>query len=232
MPSPDVRETFSRQLILPKVGVEGQRKWAVSSVCLIGEGAAFPSAATALISSGLGRLSLLPMGPFDPKALVSPLTGLPLEILPENTQTLPAVSAVAILTGKKKSWRPWSRQLRRDGKPAFFGWAAGSGYALFHATHQGGGCPCLECFEVLNPKAFVRQVQGQGGPAPGIPPVERLLGALAASEILQWLLSGATPLENKVWITSVETGVSFHHEVRAAYKCPARMLEEGAAVIP
>lgn len=231
MPPLDIQEKFSRQVILPAVGIEGQRKWSESSVCLIGDGAALSSAATAFASSGLGRLFLLPLGPFNPKNL-GPLSGLPLEILPEDTATLPSASAVVILTGNKKNWRPWSRQLRRSGKPAFFGWAAGGGYALFHAAHRGGGCPCLECFEILNPKAFARKGQGEGGTAAENPSADRLLGAMAASETLQWLLNATTPLENKVWITLIETGVSFHHEVKASYKCPARLLEEGATVTP
>ena len=232
MPPPEVHEKFSRQVILPKVGAEGQRKWAESSVCLIAEGTVLFPAAVALASSGVGRLSLLPLGPFDPKNLASPLTELPVEILPENTGVLPEASAFVILTGNKQAWRPWSRQFRSDHKPALFGWLAGSGCALFHATHRGDGCPCLECFEVMNPKAFTRKGQGGGGQAPAGLSVERLWGALAASETLQWLLKGTTPLENKVWITSVETGVSFQHDVRPTYKCPARMLEEGAPVTP
>ncbi|HTC20872.1 MAG TPA: hypothetical protein VK859_08490, partial [bacterium] len=80
----------------------------------------------------------------------------------------------------------------------------------------------LECFEIMNPKAFSK----------GQPPVQRMIGAMAASEALQWILKGSSPLEGKVWITSLDTGVSYHHEVHPTYKCSARLLEEGAVVTP
>jgi hypothetical protein len=80
----------------------------------------------------------------------------------------------------------------------------------------------LECFETLNPKAFSK----------GQPTISRILGALAASEALQWVLKGEAPIEGKVWITSLEEGVSIHHEVQPTYKCPAHLMEQGAPVTP
>ncbi|HUO56879.1 MAG TPA: hypothetical protein VMV05_01765 [bacterium] len=55
---------------------------------------------------------------------------------------------------------------------------------------------------------------------------------MAASEALQWLLKRESPLETKVWVNSLESGVSFHHEVRPTPKCPAWLLEQGAKITP
>ena len=62
--------------------------------------------------------------------------------------------------------------------------------------------------------------------------MERLLGSVAASETLELILNGSSPLENKVWITALETGISVKHEIIPTYKCPAKMIEDGAKVTP
>ena len=222
MSTPPDPERFSRQVILPAVGPEGQKKWTEGSVLLAGEGVALQSAATALASVGVSRLFVLPLGNFDSFSLAEQFPSLHLDILPEEFERLPDSSMTLALTENKEFRRSLSRWLRHHARPALFAWPAGSGFALLAARHQGGQCPCLECFEVMNPKAF-----SKGGA-----PVQRMIGAMAASEVLQWILNESSPLEGKVWITSLDSGVSFQHEIHPSYKCPARLLEEGATVTP
>jgi hypothetical protein len=93
---------------------------------------------------------------------------------------------------------------------------------LWVGPHAEGKCPCLECFEVLNPKAFNK----------GTPVIQRLLGQAAASEALLYLLNGNSPLANKVCINALDVGISLHHEVHPSYKCPAQLEDEGATVTP
>jgi molybdopterin/thiamine biosynthesis adenylyltransferase len=219
VPSP---EKFSRQTILPSVGPEGQDKWSKASALLAGEGVTLQSAAAALAAVGVSKLFLVSLGHFDSFSLTSQFPHLQVDVLPEETESLPETSAVLVLTEDKEARRRFSRRLRHHARPAFFTWPSGSGFALFTARHEGGQCPCLECFEVLNPKAFAGRE----------PSLQRMIGAMAASEALQWILRGGSPLEGKVWITSLERGISFHHEVQPTYKCPARLLEEGAPVTP
>lgn len=221
-PEAAVEGRFSRQTILSSVGPEGQKKWSQTPVLLVGEGAALQSAALALASSGIPKLFVVPIGHFDFFALTSQFPDLHLDVLPEESEHLPGAGATLVLTGERQARRRFSRWLRHDARPAFFAWPAGSGFALLTARHEGGQCPCLECFEVMNPKAFSK----------GEPSLQRMIGAMAASEALQWILEGKSVLEGKVWVTSIETGVSFHHVVEPTYKCPARMLEEGAPVTP
>ena len=213
---------FSRQVILPSVGPEGQKKWSEASALLVGEGAVLQSAAAALASVGLSKFFVVSLGPIDSLSLTAQFPNLQIEELPEEFEHLPETSVVLVLTENKEIRRRFSRWLRHHARPAFFTWPAGSGFALLTARHEGGQCPCLECFEVMNPKAFSK----------GDPSLQRMMGAMAASEALQWILTGKSALEGKVWITSMETGVSFHHEVQPTYKCPARLLEEGAPVTP
>jgi hypothetical protein len=208
MPSPKetaqgagLQERYSRQVILPGVGKEGQARWEVSRVLLAGEGPAFEAAATALRAVGVSQLSLL-----EPGARPEPI---------------PADLAL-VVTEKADFRRALNRAFRKLSQPALFAWPAGSGYALYLTGKEPGRCPCLECFEVLNPKAF-----GRGGAI-----VQRMLGAMAASEALQWLLQRQSPLAGQVWITSLEGGISIKHRVEVSYKCPAHLLEQGAQVTP
>ena len=222
MPTSNSQDRFSRQVILPSVGPEGQKKWSQASVLLCGEGDTLRSCATALASVGVSKLFVLSFGDFDSFSLTNAFPNLQVDVLPEEFEHLPDASIAVITTENKEARRRLSRWLRHRAKPALFAWPAGSGFALFMARHLGGQCPCLECFEIMNPKAFSK----------GQPPVQRMIGAMAASEALQWILKGSSPLEGKVWITSLDTGVSYHHEVHPTYKCSARLLEEGAVVTP
>lgn len=201
MAAPAFEERFSRQVLLPHVGTAGQEKWGGSTVLLAGEGTALESALEALRRSGVSKLPLLKPGSLD---------------------ATPSASMTLVLTEDAAWRRTLSRSLRAASKPVLFGWPAGSGFALFLSGAQSSQCPCFECFEVMNPKAFGK----------GTPSVRRMLGALAASEVLKWILDGKSPLAGKVWITSLDEGVSFHHQVRSSSKCQARMREEGAAVTP
>ncbi len=201
MTAPEVNERFSRQVILPGVGIEGQKKWGDSTILLAGEGPALEAAQTAIQSAGSCKTIFLN---------------------PESNDPLPSFSAALVVTHNPEWRRKLNRLLRlRQGKMVF-AWASGSGFSVFGEDSSQGHCPCLECFEVMNPKAF----------STGTPPVQRLLGSTAASEILQFILKGDSPLKNQVWVTSLDGGISFHHPVRPTYKCPARLLEEGVKVTP
>ncbi|HET9870081.1 MAG TPA: hypothetical protein VFR02_06255 [bacterium] len=217
----DWQERFSRQTILASVGEAGQRKWARSSLGVLGGGTALESALTALISSGLTRLRLGVPGTFDLPAWQHRFPEADLARL-DPAADGKHLDGFLVLTEDEAERRRWSRSLRAQGRPAFFGWTAGSGTALFFAPHASSDCPCFECFEVLNPKTF------QGGTAE----TRRLLGALAAAEVLQWLVKGETPLANQVWITSLEGGLSVRHPVEPSAKCPAGLLARGAKVTP
>lgn len=232
MTTPAKEDRFSRQVLLPSVGKEGQEKWAKSSVLLAGEGPALQAAATAFASTGLSKLFLLTPDNIDSFALTSQFPNLQVDVLPEDPESLPSAAFNVVLTEKASFRRRWSRWLRHQARPALFGWPVASGYALFLARHAGGQCPCLDCFEVMNPKAFAPLRQGFAGQGTGTTAIQQTIGALAASEALQWILAGKSPLEGKVWITSLASGVSIHHEVRPTYKCHARLIEEGAVVTP
>jgi len=134
---------------------------------------------------------------------------------------LPKFTVALVVSQNAHLRRQLNRLFRKNHQPAVFAWPSGSGFALFTSRYL-EGCPCLECFEVLNPKAFAK----------GSTSVERLLGSTASSEALELILSGESPLENKVWITALESGISIKHEVLLSYKCPAKMIENGAAVTP
>lgn len=215
-------ERFSRQVILPGVGPEGQAKWAQASIVLAGEGPALQAAALGLASSGVSKLYFLTPGPIDTFSLTSDFPQLQVDVLPEETDHLPDVSLSLVLTEKVPFRRKMSRLLRHLALPALIGWPAASGFALMAAKHSGGQCPCMECFEVMNPKAF----------AQGDSTLWQMLGAAAASEALLWILKGGSPLEGKVWVNSLGAGLSIHHEVRPTYKCAARLMEEGATITP
>jgi len=190
---------FARQVLLPEVGPEGQAAWAKASIALLGEGAALASARTALESSGIGTLKLL-TGP----------------------ESLPPSDILLVLTGDADLRRGASRRARAGEGSALFGWLAGGGHALFAPDPQ-GGCPCLECFETLNPKVF----KGKASSA-----AQRHLGAAAATEALLWLLKGSSPLVGRVQLFLPSQGSALIHPVTPSAKCPARLLSGGAGVTP
>jgi hypothetical protein len=220
MTSADPNEKFSRQVILPGVGPEGQKKWNNAHVLLAGEGIALLAAAQALSSVGVSKISLLVHEHFDPSFLVSSPPQTNVEAIPLLNQ-LPQFSMALVVSQNAHLRRKLNRLFRKSHQPAVFSWPSGSGFALYTSRYV-KDAPCLECFEVLNPKAFSK----------GSHSVERLLGATAASEALELILNGKSPLENKVWITALESGLSVHHEVLETYKCPAKMIDAGASVTP
>lgn len=222
MSHPPDQERFSRQTILPGVGPEGQEKWSKANVFLVGEGPAIQSAALALVSSGVSRLTFPVESRFDRLALTSSFPQLKVDVLPQDLDQLPPVSMTLVLSEDPALRRKISRSLRHQAHPAVFGWPAASGFALLAVSHQGGQCPCLECFEIMNPKAFTK----------GTPAVQEMTGSMAATEALLWILKGSTPLEGRVWVNALASGISIHHPVQPTYKCTARMLEEGATVTP
>ncbi len=217
-----VEDRFFRQEILSGVGKEGQAKWAQARVLLAGDGPALKSAVLGLASSGIHQIILLSKAPFDGSSLTEQFPQLRLELLREAPGTLPSVSLGMVLSEDPAFRRAMSRSFRRQAQSALFGWPAASGFALMAVEHQDGQCPCLECFEVMNPKAFTQ----------GTPAIQEMTGALAATEALLWILKGGTPLTGKVWINALGAGVSVQHAVHPTYKCAARMAEEGAVVTP
>jgi hypothetical protein len=198
MPSVPSAGTFVRQVLLTEVGPEGQAAWAKASVALLGEGAVLASARAALESSGIGVLKVL-----------------------SSLEDPPPSDLWLVLTGDPTLRRDASRRARRGKDRTLFGWAAGGGHALF--AQAPGGCPCLECFETLNPKAFK---------AKGDAPAERFLGAAAATEALLWLLKGSSPLLGRVQFFLPSQGSTLAHPVAPSAKCPALLLSEGAGVTP
>lgn len=222
--SSDWAERYGRQVILPGVGADGQKKWADSTVLLAGEGPALQSALTALSSSGVNKIFILPSQGKDAPFPSFQTSGRQMQVLPPSFEKLPEASIALVLSDDGDFRRKSNRVFRKNPRPVLYGWTAGSGMALFLSGTPalGESCPCFECFEVMNPKAFSK----------GEPEVHRVLGATAASEALQWILSGSSPLLYHVWITSLSEGVSFHHKVQSTPKCPARLGEQGIFYTP
>jgi hypothetical protein len=144
MTSADIQEKFSRQVILPGVGAEGQKRWNEATVLLAGDGIALQSAASALSSTGVSKITLLIHEKFDPSFLVSAPTQLNVDSLPLSNQ-LPDFSAAIVVSKDALLRRQLNRLFRKNHQTAVFAWPSGSGYALFTGRYL-NGCPCLEFF--------------------------------------------------------------------------------------
>ena len=59
---------YARQIVLPEVGEEGQRKWAGASVEIAGSGDAAVACAVHLAAAGVGSLTLFDSTPLEPAA--------------------------------------------------------------------------------------------------------------------------------------------------------------------
>jgi hypothetical protein len=143
--------------------------------------------------------------------------------VPPDLSGLADCGLLLVLTEDADLRRRLNRAARKAGARTLLGWASGSGFALCASgPSPSKDAPCFECFETLNPKAF----------SIGNPESLRILGALAASEALLWVLEGRSPLEGKVWLTSLASGLSFAHEITPSPKCPALLAEKGITLTP
>jgi len=221
---PSWRERFSRQIILPQVGEEGQKKWNASSFLLAGDGPALEAAGLALASSGVSRLWVHTPGSFDPSVWISRVSALEVEKTEAPEKVHPRASLSIVLTQDPALRKKMNRLSRKGPSNLLFGWTLGKGFALYcyPPPSSASSCPCLECFEALNPKAF----------NPGATEVERILGAMAASEALQWALTGSSPLAGKLWVHPLSNAPSLYHEVSASPKCPAALADQGVTPTP
>ena len=100
MATPDLNERFSRQVILPSVGMAGQKKWESSTVLLAGEGVTLQAAQKALESTGLSKIIVVDSPPSQ----------------------LSSFSLAIVVTEKTDLRREISRQLRAQSKPTLFAW--------------------------------------------------------------------------------------------------------------
>ena len=205
---------------MPGVGEDGQKKWGQATVLLAGEGTAFEMALTALSTSGVNKFYILSQVIFDPSLFVSQNPDLQIQTLDPSIEKAPCASLYLVVTEQSSFRRKISRLARRQKQAALFAWPLGTGFGVFYSKYQEGKCPCLECFETLNPKSFNKAEKT----------VQRVLGAAATSEALKILLGEVSPLENKVGITSLKSGFSFRHDVSPSYKCPVHLMDEGAVI--
>lgn len=121
-------QRWSRQLVLPEVGVQGQRRLEQAAFAVFGCSAAAKKSALALKRSGVGRVFFSET--FDKTDYSSDFD----LIFPSPTT-------------------PLGRDLVRSEKPKLFVFAYGKAGAVFF--QKGGECPCWGCYVSWNPKIDV-----------------------------------------------------------------------------
>jgi molybdopterin/thiamine biosynthesis adenylyltransferase len=233
---------YSRQLILPQLGKEGQRKLQSAKVLLVGCGGTGCAIAEYLVRAGIGKLTLLDRDVVEksnlhrqqlfeeadvgsPKAYLAPevlkrinseveIIGLAEDFSPANAEKL--VNEADIVMDGTDNLE--SRFIINDacvklGKPWIYVGAVGT-YGMRAVIRPGEGA-CLRCFIPNAPDAGTIPTCATAGVLNTVP---GLMGALAASEAIK-LMVGLTPSE-KLLVYDVWTE-DYHSIVLSRRKdCP------------
>jgi len=207
---------YSRQLILPQLGKEGQKRLSAAKVLLVGIGGTGCAIAEFLVRAGIGKLTLLDRDVVEksnlhrqllfeekdvgaPKAYLAPevlgrinsevqISGLAEDFSPSNAEKL-VRDADIVMDGTDNLE---SRFIINDacvklGKPWIYVGAVGT-YGM-RAVIRPGESACLRCFIPKNPDAGALPTCATAGVLNTVP---SLMGALAASEAIK-LIVGLKP---------------------------------------
>jgi adenylyltransferase/sulfurtransferase len=212
---------YSRQLILPQLGKEGQKRLAAAKVLLVGCGGTGGAIAELLVRAGIGRLTLLDRDVVErsnlhrqmlfeehdvgaPKAHIAPallkrinseveVVGLAEDFSPANAEKL-VRDADLVMDGTDNLE---SRFIINDacvklGKPWIYVGAVGT-YGMRAVIRPGQGA-CLRCFIPKTPDAGSIPTCATAGVLNTVP---GLMGALAATEAIK-LIVGERPSDKLV----------------------------------
>ena len=205
------RDRYSRQVILPQIGKEGQRKLSAGKVILVGCGGTGGAIAQYLVRAGIGKLTILDRDVVEesnlhrqilfkekdiggPKAYLAAMklkavnsdaevAGLAEDFSPANAEEL--VSAADLVMDGTDNLE--TRFLINDacvklGKPwVYVGAVATYGMMALLNAYQG---PCLRCFLPNVPKAGAVPTCSTAGVINTIPGI---MGAMAATEAVKFL---------------------------------------------
>ncbi len=203
-------QRYSRQLIIPEISEEGQKKWRDVFVLIAGEKIALKAAITAFSATGIKNIFVNKESDFSPLPFIKQFPDVHIQVLKYKMDNLPIFSA-AIAFLNQRNFNEQIKQISQM-KPqsVFLGWTTENSLIIYHLTNYQKSCPCFQCFKTLNTKAF-----GIGNNII----IQKVLAGLMTNEVLQFLIIGTSPIRNKIWITSLESGVTFKHDVYPTYKC-------------
>ena len=198
-------ERYSRQIVLPEVGGRGQARLLAARVLLAGAGEAATTAAALIGRAGVGALDLIDAGP-----LPEPSPDCRLTHREAGSAELAAGADVVVDLGDDVTRRAaLGGDAQRAGRPFVTGRQAGAAAVLALVV----GRPCIGCM----PPA-VLELGTTPGPSPLAPPAAVVLGALAASEVLQAIL--APPTAGRVHVVDLAAGIFRATPLAATAGCP------------
>ena len=233
---------YNRQIILPNVGEEGQKKIKAARVLLIGAGGLGSAAGFYLAAAGVGRIGIIDSD-------VVEISNLNRQILHNNErigkpkadsarQTLADLNPEIEIVAYQMRLTPENAlELIKDydlivdcsdnfparflmneicmhtGKPLFYG--AISGFEGQTMTILPGAGPCYRCLYTHAPAFPV----GQSFPVMGVLP--GLIGVIQATEVLKFILGDTDLLVGRLLLYNALTLDFFKLEVKRSPICPA-----------
>ena len=236
---------YSRQLILPQVGVKGQQRLLESSVLVVGAGGLGSPAAFYLAAAGIGRIGIIDRGTVELSNLHRQILHVTLEVGHPKTASakarLAALNPEVQIVEIQESINPLNvrallgpydvvldgsdnfttRYLVNDtcvlaGKPFVYGGVVElRGQVL---TIVPGHSACLRCVFPEPPQAgaiLSCQEAGVLGTAAGI------VGSLMAHEAIKWLLEVGEPLTDRLLVFDGSLSRFRHVPVRRDPTCAA-----------
>lgn len=215
------QERYQRQLILPQIGKEGQRKLAASHVLVVGLGGLGSAAAWFLAAAGSGRLTLLDPDTIAPSNLQRQLLYKEADLgRPKAAAAKTALQALssglkikAIAQSFEDIYRPgWLKQFDfvieatdqpetkfavndrcvEEKKP--FSYAGVKGFEGVSLTYVPGSASLRQAF----PNLRATNKSPQTGPNPILGPVAGLFGCLQATEAIKYLVGIQGLLTNRI----------------------------------
>jgi adenylyltransferase/sulfurtransferase len=243
--SPEEQRRYNRHIILPELGIEGQKKLKASHVAIVGLGGLGSPAALYLASAGVGRITLIDSDVVSlanlqrqilyttedvgqSKALQAAhrlrATNPTITIQP-ITDRLGASNAMNLLKGVDvvvdgtdnfPARYLTSDWSVRSGRPVVFG-ALEKFHGQVTVIHPSAGGPCYRCLFPSMPEAGTIPTCDEAGVLGVVP---GFLGLLQATEALKLLLGIGKPLIGRILFQDSLSGISRTIPVRAVPNCP------------
>jgi adenylyltransferase/sulfurtransferase len=239
-------DRHARQLVLPEVGIAGQRRLAAARVVVVGCGGLGAPVISQLAAAGVGHLTLIDDDVIEPSNLnrqtlfgsvdvgvrKAVAAGAVVQRIDDSIEVTVRVERLTSVNARARvrehdvvvdcaDGLPTKYLLNdacvREGRPLVHGAATGWSGQVVVVDAAGGG-PCLRClFPVLPSRDVVPTCRTAGILAP----VTGVVGSLQAAAVLRWLLGVGLPAGGRFVAVDVREGSTKTLRFERDPACPA-----------
>jgi adenylyltransferase/sulfurtransferase len=242
------REKYSRSVLFPGIGEEGQRRIRAFSIAFVGVGAVGAVAAESAVRAGFGRITLIDRDVVEPSNLarqflydaadaarIAPKADAAAQRLAEIDETIPVAPVVADLDHRNAREVLSGHDLVFDGSDNFetrllvSDTARALGLPALYAACVGeqgrvalsvpGASPCLRCYLEALPPSGSGPTCDTAGVVPTLPP---LVASIGMGEVLRFA-AGEAPARGILTLTVWQGGFAsrrLFESARPSKSCP------------